>query len=83
MLLFHGADGDAEPVGDLAMGEQLHLAQQEDGAAAAVGPVDLSEHFQAWERLMAQWWPTQTDSIKLGYSWSSLSQADYCLVGHG
>jgi hypothetical protein len=51
-----------------------------DGAERAVGPVELSEHFQAWEELMRHWWPTQTDLINLGYSWSPLSQADYCLV---
>jgi hypothetical protein len=52
-----------------------------DNAAAAVGPVDLSEHFAAWEPLMNSWWPTQIDSINKGFSWFPPSQADYCLVG--
>jgi len=51
-----------------------------DGADRAVGPVELNEHFQAWDDLMRQWWPTQTDLINAGYSWSPLSQADYCVV---
>lgn len=34
VLFFNGADGDAESVGDFAMGEEFDFAQEQNGAAA-------------------------------------------------
>ena len=34
MLLFDRADGDAEPVGNFLVGQQLDLAQEQHGATA-------------------------------------------------
>ncbi|MBN2530730.1 MAG: glycoside hydrolase family 11 protein [Deltaproteobacteria bacterium] len=51
-----------------------------DGADAAVGPVDLGEHFAGWETLMTAWWPLQTDWIAAGWSWNTFTRANYCVV---
>ena len=34
VLFFNGADGDAEAVGDFAMGQEFDFTQEQDGAAA-------------------------------------------------
>ena len=34
VLFFNGADGDAEAVGDFAMGKEFNFSQEQDGAAA-------------------------------------------------
>lgn len=44
------------------------------------GPIDLSQHFAAWETLMATFWPAQTDWISAGWEWNEFTRANYCVV---
>jgi endo-1,4-beta-xylanase len=51
-----------------------------DGADAKVGPVDLSEHFQAWDAMMPGWWSTQTTLQSQQFNWAPMSDANYGVV---
>lgn len=44
------------------------------------GPIDLAQHFAAWETLMATFWPAQTDWISAGWEWNEFTRANYCVV---
>lgn len=44
------------------------------------GPIDLAQHFAAWETLMATFWPAQTDWITAGWEWNEFTRANYCVV---
>jgi len=60
---------------------QYNLASL-DGADPQVGPVDLSEHFAAWEALMSAFWadPASSTLRSSGYTWHPLQKANYCVV---
>ncbi len=73
------------PENDMSRRQEFLMYNLEslDGADPEVGPVNLSEHFAAWDVLMPTFWASADGQAlaAVGHTWNPLVKANYCIVG--